>query len=115
MRVAELFSSMSRKIQIGEKLWNMCVQFVLGLVVEELDIMSGGKALDLLDGDAQSDWEAKVMNGDYDWVILTWSRAQYSGKPATDPICSKEHPWVFFFESQGRAREGTLAQPASSQ
>ena len=58
----------------------MCAKAGLVLDVEEIDILSGGKSHDLLDRDAQFDWEAKVTGGEYDWIILSppcagWSRA----------------------------------------
>ena len=55
MRVAYFFSSMFRKVSIGEKLRKLYAKAGLGLVVDEVDITNGGKSHDLLDRDAQFD------------------------------------------------------------
>ena len=66
MHVAYFFSGMSRKASIGEELCKPCTKSGLGLVVDEIDIMNGGKAHDLLSKDTQIAWEAKVTGGEYD-------------------------------------------------
>ena len=80
MRVAYFFSGMSRKAFIGEKLLKFCAKAGLGLVVDEIDIVNGGKSHDLFDRDAQFDSEAMATGGEYDLIILSqpctsWSRA----------------------------------------
>ena len=64
MRVAYFFSGMSRKAFVGEELRRLCAKAGLGLVVDEIVIMNGGKAHDLLSKDAQIAWEAKVTGGE---------------------------------------------------
>ena len=66
MRVAYFFSGMSRKASIGEELRRLCAKAGLGLVVDTIDIMNGGKAPDLLSKEAQTAWEAMVTGGEYD-------------------------------------------------
>ena len=82
----------------GEELRKLCAKAGLGLVVDEINMLNGGKFHNPLDRDAFIDWEANVTGGECHWIILSplyasWSRAQYSGKPGPDPVRCKDHPW----------------------
>ena len=80
LRVAYLFSGVSRKASIASELKHLCMQSGTGLNVEEIDIYNGGSAMDLLDANIQSELEARIKDAQFDVVIIsppcsTWSRA----------------------------------------
>ena len=80
LRVAYLFSDISRKASIASELKRLCTQSGAGLYVEEIDIYNGGSAMNLLDANIQSELEARIKDSQFDVVIIsppcsTWSRA----------------------------------------
>lgn len=100
LRVAYLFSGVKRKASIAEYLQKLCVEEGIGLIVDEIDILIGGKEHDLLDRSSQDALMARIESGDYDVIILsppcgTWSRANYSGLPGPKPVRGRSHPWGF--------------------
>ena len=107
LRVAYLFSGISRKSSIASELKKLCEQSGLGLIVDEIDIYNGGSSHDLLDPEVQANLEKKISQGGYDVVVIsppcaTWSRANYNPPPGgrpdpryPDPCRSKQHPWGF--------------------
>ena len=107
LRVAYLFSGISRKASIASELKTLCTQSGTGLNVEEIDIYNGGSSMDLLDSTIQSQLEARIKDAQFDVVIIsppcsTWSRANCKPPPGgrpdprfPKPCRSKQYPWGF--------------------
>ena len=79
MRVCYLFSGRHRRASIAEELRRLCERSGSGLRMEEIDIMIGGSAHDLLDAEKQANLLARIEDGEFDIVILSppcgsWSR-----------------------------------------
>ena len=71
MRVAYFFAGKSRKSSVGEELRKLCAPRNFGLVVNEVDILNGGGAHDLLDHNSQGRWESRVQDGEFDLAVIT--------------------------------------------
>ena len=100
MRVAYLLSGRHRKASIAEELKLLCERSGFGLHFEEVDIMVGGGEHDLLDSETSAKIEARIIEGDFDLIMLslpcaTWSRANYAGGSGPKPCRSKDYPWGF--------------------
>ena len=114
IRVAYLFSGKARRASIAEELKLLCERSGRGLLFEQIDIYNGGTAHDLLDKDRQAELEARISDGEFDFIILSppcgsWSRCNYSSKPGARPCRSKDFPWGFPNASQhqkARAEQG---------
>ena len=100
IRVAYFFSGIERKASIGNKLKGLCVKHGYGLKFEEIDILVGGKAHDLLDKDSQEAYIQDIEDGKIDVQILsppcgTWSRANWANDLKPQPCRDRTHPWGF--------------------
>ena len=71
LRVAYFFAGHSRKASIGEELRKLCETSEHGFQEDKIDISNRIKAHDLLDGETRDKWEAKVADGENDFVILS--------------------------------------------
>ena len=100
IRVAYLFSGKSRRASIAEELRTLCQRSGLGLHFEQLDINVGGASHDLLDTGRQAELEARIVEGEFDFLILSppcgsWSRLNYGHTPGPKLCRSKESLWGF--------------------
>mgnify|MGYP003333509867 CR=1 FL=1 len=100
IRVAYFFSGVERKASIGNKLRQLCEKHGYGLLFEEIDILVGGSAHDLLDKEAQESYIQQIEEGQIDMQILsppcgTWSRANWANDLNPRPCRDKDHPWGF--------------------
>ena len=64
---------------MGEELKALAIARNCGLIVHKIDIFNGVAQHNLLDGEAQSCWEARVESGEFDITVLTppcslWTR-----------------------------------------
>ena len=97
LRAALLFSGESRRSSVGDELKALAIAKNCGLIVHEIDILNGGAQHNLLDGEAQSRWEARIESGEFDLIVLTppcssWTRSLFQpGGPV--PCRIKAHPW----------------------
>ena len=90
LRVAYLFSGVSRRSSIASELRKLCLKSGVGLTVDEIDIYNGGSSHDLLNPEVQAELERKIESGGYDVVIIsppcaTWSRATFNHPPGGRP------------------------------
>ena len=114
IRVAYLFSGKARRASIAEELRRLCEKSGMGLSFEQIDIYVGGASHNLLDKERQADLEARIADGEFDFIILSppcgsWSRCNYSSKPGARPCRSKEFPWGFLNSGphqKARAEQG---------
>ena len=95
IRVVYLFLGKSRRASIAEELRTLCQRSGMGLHFEQLDVHVGGASHDLLDADRQAELEARIVEGEFDFLILSppcgsWSRPNYGHKPGSKPCRSKE-------------------------
>ena len=98
LRVAYFFSGTSRRASIAESLRSRCESAGVRLVIEEIDILVGGAAHNLLDTEAQDKFLQRIEEGDFDCVILsppcgTWSRANFANDQGPQPCRNRKHPW----------------------
>ena len=78
----------------------MCQRSGMCLHFEQLDIHVGGASHDLLDADRQAELEARIAEGEFDFLILSppcgsWSRLNYGHNPGPKSCRSKVFPWGF--------------------
>ena len=90
IRVAHLFSGKSRRASVAEELRALCLKTGMGLHFEQLDIHVGGASHELLDADRQAELEARIAEGEFDFLILSppcgsWSRLNYGHKSGPKP------------------------------
>ena len=84
-------------MSVGEELKALAMAKNCGLIVHEIDILNGDAQHDLLDGEAQSRWEARIEGGELDLAVLTppcssWTRSLFQlGGPV--PCRDKAHLW----------------------
>ena len=107
IRVLYLFSGVERRASIAECLQELCVKSGLGMDFYDVDIHVGGSAHDLLDESVQEQYLAKILDGDFDFVILsppcgTWSRANWANDDGPPPCRDRFSPWGF---SPDRAKD----------
>ena len=100
MRVAYLFSGRHRRASIAEELKALCEHSGSGLEFEELDILIGGSAHNLLDAERQNQLIARIEEGYFDLLLLSppcgsWSRANWRGGRGPKPCRCREHPWGY--------------------
>ena len=100
IRVAYFFSGIERKASIGNKLRNLCTKHGYGLKFEDIDILVGGTAHDLLDKEAQESYIQQIEEGQIDVQILsppcgTWSRANWANDLNPKLCRDRSHPWGF--------------------
>ena len=71
LRVLYLFSGVSRKASIAQSLKTLCEADGNGLDFFEVDILVGGSAHDLLSKDVQESYIARILEGEFDIIILS--------------------------------------------
>ena len=71
MHVAYFFAGPERKASIEGELRKLCEAAGVRLVMENIDIMVGGNAHNLLSREVQDDFIARVENGEFDLVIFS--------------------------------------------
>ena len=115
LHAAYFFSSQSRKSSVGEKLKAMAICQSCSLVLQEVDILKGGAAHDLIDSDSQARLEAHIRDGEVDVTIIappcsSWTRALFRpGGPK--PCRDKADPWGF---PHARTTSGQMRARATS-
>ena len=90
---------MSRKASIAQSLKALCEADGFGLEFFEVDILVGGSAHDLLSKEAQEAYIARIVEGEFDVVILsppcgTWSRANWANTDGPAPCRDRFEPWA---------------------
>ena len=71
LRVAYLFSGVSRRSSIATELAKLCRSSGIGLHVDEINIYNEGSSHDLLDPGVQAEIEKKIADAFYDVVIIS--------------------------------------------
>ena len=109
IRVLYLFSGVSRRASIAESLRALCTKDGIGLDFFDVDIHVGGSAHDLLDREVQEDYMNRILEGDFDFVILSppcgsWSRANWANADGPPPCRDRFHPWGYPDNSAGQRR-----------
>ena len=66
----------------------------------DVDIHVGGSSHNLLDSEVQEDYMSRILEGEFDVVILlppcgTWSRANWANDDGPAPCRDRFHPWGF--------------------
>ena len=114
LKVLYLFSGVERRASIADHLKRLCCADGTGLDFYDVDIHVGGSSHDLLDGDVQEDYIARILAGEFDFVILSppcgsWSRANWANNDGPPPCRDRFQPWGFAENTKaqrGRADRG---------
>ena len=111
--MAYFFSGTKRRASIAESLRTRCEAAGVQLVIEEIDILVGGAAHNLLDKGAQDEFLQRIEEGDFDCVILsppcgTWSRANFANDRGPQPCRHRMHPWGLPNQQPKQARRAEL-------
>ena len=113
LRVLYLFSGVARRASIAEHLKGLCKKDGMGLAFYDVDIHVGGSAHNLLDDQVQEDYLSRVLEGDYDVVILSpprgsWSRANWANNDGPAPCRDSDSPWGFEHNRAGQRKRAEL-------
>ena len=113
LRVLYLFSGVARRASIAEHLKGLCSKDGMGLAFFDVDIHVGGSAHNLLDDQVQEDYMSRILEGEYDVVILSppcgsWSRANWANNDGPAPCRDRDSPWGFKHNRAGQQKRAEL-------